>query len=197
MKNLPHSVSGFTLIELLVVVSILGILITLVATQAPKALDSARMTQTLNNARQLQIATLNMSMDTAAAGSGASWTTGTDGSPMSVSSFSQALMDGKYITGGELQKVYAAPGIVINNTNFEKNNIAFSIMETTEATPSDQPFLITKNWSEGTLTTDAPYGDKGFIVYTKGGSGGKYTRLSDAQSPSAVGTNFSALKPLN
>lgn len=197
MKHLPRSVYAFTLIELLVVVSILGILITLVATQAPKALDTARMTQTLNNARQLQLATLNMSVDTAAAGSGVSWTTGTNGETLSVSTFSQALMDGKYVTGAELQKLYTAKGIVINNTNFAANNIAFAIMATSESTPSDQPFLITKNWQSGALTTNAPYGDLGFVVFTKGGSGGKYTRATDANNPSVVGTNYGALTPLN
>jgi len=139
-----------------------------------------------------------MSIDTTAAGNGVSWTTGTNnGETLTVSTFSQALMDGKYLSGADLQKVYAAPGVIVNNTNFTADGIAFSIMQTSESSPSDQPFVITKNWQDGSLTTNAPYGDKGFIVFRKGGDGGTYSRPTDAQSPSVVGTNYTDLTPLN
>jgi len=197
MKKLPHSVSAFTLIELLVVISIIAILASLAIPAVSSALVRGQMTQTLNNARQLTLATQTMSIDTTTAGSGVSWTTGTNNQPLTVTTFSQALTDGKYLTGSDLQKIYAAPGVIVNNTNFAANNIAFSIMATTEASPSDQPFVITRNWSKGTLSTNAPYGDKGFIVFRKGGDGGTFSRPTDATAPSVVGTNYSTLKPLN
>jgi prepilin-type N-terminal cleavage/methylation domain-containing protein len=197
MKKLPQSLRGFTLIELLVVISIIAILASLAIPAVSSALTRGQMTQTLNNARQLSLATQTMSIDTTAAGSGVSWTTGTNNETLTVATFSQALTDGKYLTAADRQKIYAAPGVIVNNTNFAANSIAFSIMATTESSPSDQPFVITKNWQAGALTTNAPYGDKGFIVFRKGGDGGTYSRPTDATAPSVVGTNYSTLTPLN
>jgi len=197
MKNLTRSLKAFTLIELLVVISIIAILASLAIPAVSSALTRGQMTQTLNNARQLTLATQTMSIDTTAAGSGVSWTTGTNNETLAVPGFSQALMDGKYLTGTDLQKIYAAPGVVVNNTNFTAESIAFLIMETTESSPSDQPFVITRNWKSSGLGTNAPYGEKGFIVFRKGGDGGTYSRPADATAPSVVGTNYSSLAPLD
>jgi prepilin-type N-terminal cleavage/methylation domain-containing protein len=196
MKSKKHPLSAFTLIELLVVISIIAILASLAIPAVSSALVRGQMTQTLNNARQLTLATQTMSIDTTTAGSGVSWTTGTNGDPLTVSTFSAALTDGKYLSSSDLRKVYAAPGVVIDDTNYSADNIAFSIMETLESSPSDQPFVITKNWQDGALTPDAPYGEKGFIVFRKGGDGGTYSRPADATNPSVVSSNYSELVPL-
>lgn len=199
MKPLKRSPKAFTLIELLVVISIIAILASLAIPAVSSALTRGQMTQTLNNARQLTLATQTMSMDTTTAGSGAAWTVGSDGSQLTVDTFSQELLVGKYLTDSDLRKLYAAPGVVIPTTlsNFTATDIAFSIMETQESSPSDQPFLITRNWVDGELTTNAPYGDKGFIVFRKGGDGGTYSRPADATNPAVVTTNWSELKTLD
>ncbi|MEX1110400.1 MAG: type II secretion system protein [Chthoniobacterales bacterium] len=200
MKSPLRSLRGFTLIELLVVISIIAILASLAIPAISSALVRGQMTQTLNNARQLTIATQTMSMDTTTAGGGAAWTVGSDGQMLTVGTFSQELMTNKYLTVSDLRKIYAAPGVIVppTSSNFTAADIAFSIMETRESSPSDQPFVITKNWTvSGTLDTNAvPYGDKGFIVFRKGGDGGTYSRASDATNPAAVPTNYSDLKPL-
>jgi prepilin-type N-terminal cleavage/methylation domain-containing protein len=198
MKLPIRSLRGFTLIELLVVISIIAILASLAIPAISSALARGQMTQTLNNARQLTIATQTMSMDSTTAGGGTSWTMGSDGQMLTVNTFSQELMTNKYLTVSDLRKIYAAPGVIVPTTssNFTPADIAFSIMETRESSPSDQPFLITKNWEDGELTTNAPYGDKGFIVFRKGGDGGTFSRASDATNPAAVTTNYSELKPL-
>ncbi len=198
MKMLRLSIRAFTLIELLVVISIIAILASLAIPAVSSALVRGQMTQTLNNARQLTLATQTMSIDTTTAGSGASWTTGSDGSPLNVSTFSQELITGNYLSDSDLRKIYAAPGVLIpaNATTFDAGDIAFSIMETQESSASDQPFVITKNWQSGALTTNAPYGEKGFIVFRKGGDGGTFSRPADATNPSVVSTNYSQLRPL-
>jgi len=196
MQTSHHAHRAFTLIELLVVISIIAILASLSVPAVSSALHRGQMTQTLNNARQLTLATQTMSIDTTAAGSGVSWTLGTNNQPLTVAAFSQALIEGSYLTAADLQKIYAAPGVVVNSTTFNGGNIAFSIMQTTESSPSDQPFVITKNWEQGKLTTNVPYADKGFIVFRKGGDGGIYTRPTDATAPMVVGTNYDTLVPL-
>jgi prepilin-type N-terminal cleavage/methylation domain-containing protein len=198
MKSPFRSLRGFTLIELLVVISIIAILASLAIPAISSALVRGQMTQTLNNARQLTIATQTMSMDTTTAGGGTAWTVGSDGQMLTVDTFTQELMTNKYLTVSDLRKIFAAPGVIVPTTssNFTAADIAFSIMETRESSPSDQPFLITKNWENGELTTNAPYGDKGFIVFRKGGDGGTFSRASDATNPAAVTTNYSQLKPL-
>jgi prepilin-type N-terminal cleavage/methylation domain-containing protein len=198
MKSPFRSLRGFTLIELLVVISIIAILASLAIPAISSALVRGQMTQTLNNARQLTIATQTMSMDTTTAGGGTAWTVGSDGQMLTVDTFTQELMTNKYLTVSDLRKIFAAPGVIVPTTssNFTAENIAFSIMETRESSPSDQPFLITKNWENGELTTNAPYGDKGFIVFRKGGDGGTFSRASDATNPAAVTTNYADLKPL-
>ena len=198
MKSPFRSLRGFTLIELLVVISIIAILASLAIPAISSALVRGQMTQTLNNARQLTIATQTMSMDTTTAGGGTAWTVGSDGQMLTVDTFTQELMTNKYLTVSDLRKIFAAPGVIVPTTssNFTAENIAFSIMETRESSPSDHPFLITKNWENGELTTNAPYGDKGFIVFRKGGDGGTFSRASDATNAAAVTTNDAELEPL-
>ena len=196
MKHLPKSLRAFTLIELLVVISIIAILASLAIPAVSNALVRGQMTQTLNNARQLHLATQTMSIDTTTAGDGVTWTY-SNNQPLTVATFSTALTEGKYLTGQDLRKIYAAPGVLVTDTNFSAANIAFKILQTQESSPSDQPFVITKNWESisAGLGTNAPYSDKGFIMFRKGGDGGVFTRPADAKSTNVLSTNV--LTPLS
>lgn len=200
MKPARPSRAAFTLIELLVVISIIGILATLAVPAVNNALVQGQMTGTLNNARQLQIATQQMALDTANTGEGISWTTTNSNNggsqPVGLNAFFTALTTNNYLSVADLRKVLTAPGVSPGNavSNFTKGNIAFNIFEVSEQSPSDQPFVVTANWTgRGNLTNNAPYGKKGFVVFAKGGSGGIYKRVQDASStnifPSSSGAN--------
>ncbi len=195
MKSLKRSLRGFTLIELLVVISIIAILASLAIPAVTSALTRGQMTQTLNNARQLHLATQTMSMDTTTSGDGVSWTfnMSNPSTALGVQAFSQALIDGKYLTGPDLRKIFSAPGVAPAGTNFTAATIAFKIIATSDNSPSDQPFVFTKNLTPGSplSSTGVPYGDKGFVLFRKGGDGGMFTRPQDSTNTNVIGTNNS------
>ena len=81
MKTLRHSLRAFTLIELLVVISIIAILASLAIPAVTGALTRGQLTQTLNNARQLQLATQTMALDSFTTGEGPGWPGDMQGGP--------------------------------------------------------------------------------------------------------------------
>lgn len=185
--KLTRKPSAFTLIELLVVISIIGILATLAVPAVNNALVQGQMTQTLNNARQLHLATQMMSLDTFnAGGDGLQWTSSVseqgDIQKASLSEYFDALTNNNYLTQTDLRKLMSAPGKQPTGNNFNADNIAFTIFWVEESSPADQPFVVTQNWSGRALTNESPYGKKGFVMFAKGGSGGIYKRVQDANS---------------
>jgi prepilin-type N-terminal cleavage/methylation domain-containing protein len=186
MKLKPKN-SAFTLIELLVVISIIGILITIAVPNIATALTRAKMTETLANARSLQQATQMMTLDSQQVGSGIEWTTTMTGgapTPVGLGVFLDALTNDGYMTKQELRKVLSAPGRQPTADGFNAGNIAFTIYAVSDTSPSDQVFVATANVVPGgAMNADAtPYGNKGFVVFNKGGGGGIYKRSQDASN---------------
>ncbi len=186
--KLKRTPSAFTLIELLVVISIIAILASLAIPAVTGALVKGQLVQTMNNGRQLQLATQMMTLDTInAGGDGLEWTSSNQNgtaTPVGLGVYFAALTNNNYLTEADLRKVLSAPGKAVQGNNFGSGNIAFKIFGVTEQSPSDQPLLVTANWGgSGTgLTTDAPYGKKGFVIYKKSGEGAMFTRPQDATS---------------
>lgn len=199
MQPLRRSLQAFTLIELLVVISIIAILASLSIPAVTGALTRGQMTQTLSNARQLHLQTQTMTIDTTTTGFGWSWTSeGTN--PGTLSGFCGALITNNYLTATELRKIFTAPGVnpPASGSAFEAGNVAFKVMQTKDSDPSENVFVVTKNWSSGGLQGESqPYGSKGFVLMRKGGDGSVFTRSADAISPNVIGTNISQLTPLN
>ncbi len=180
--KIKKSPSAFTLIELLVVISIIAILASLAIPAVTGALTRGQMVQTLNNARQLQLATQTMSLDTFTSGNGMAWTFDDTGAPADLSTFFLNLTRDNYLTENDLNKLLTAPGIGPGASGTPTaSNIAFKIFQVAENNPGDQPFVVTNNWAGGELTPDAsPYGSKGFVLFRKGGEGNFFTRPSEA-----------------
>ncbi len=119
-----------------------------------------------------------------------------------VSDFVQRLVDNDYLKSGDL-KVFAAPGITpwtgaytkpvdanskgtlapaFNGGNTGSSNCAFKIYLVTDKDAGTAIFMATKNFSFSSNTstainaTTSPFGDKGFVVFHKGGDGTFYKR---------------------
>jgi prepilin-type N-terminal cleavage/methylation domain-containing protein len=174
--------SGFTLIELLVVISIIAILASLALPAITGALARGQMTQTLSNMKQLHLVTQQMALDATTTGDtnigwpgdmpNASWAT-----------WSTNVVGGHMVTN-DFMKMVSAPGITAPaNTSPSglqpgqrtgRAVILYSISET-----NDSSFVLftssnfTNSASGGTrpVPSALPYGDKGFIVFRKGGDG--------------------------
>jgi prepilin-type N-terminal cleavage/methylation domain-containing protein len=167
---------GFTLIELLVVISIIGILASLAIPAVTGALVRGQMTGTLNNARQLQLATFNANLDQEMAGDISAW----PGTNRNFTDWTGILTNG-YLSPTDLRKLFAAPRIVVADPPVV-GSIAFLVFQVgNQGVGEDSVFLATKNWplpSGGgnpalSPTTD-PYQDKGFVIMRRGGDGGVF-----------------------
>jgi len=171
---MKKSSRAFTLIELLVVIAIIAILASLALPSLTSALGRAQMTQSLSNMKQLHLATTQMALDGMTTGdTNLAWP-GDIGA--TFNGWATNLIGGAYLTTNDFAKLVSAPG---------KQNppgavpaaadsaiIAYGVAENSEG---GTVFLTTANYEYqsggGTLSTNAPYGKKGFVVFRKGGDG--------------------------
>jgi len=196
MKKILSSLA-FTLIELLVVISIIAILASLAIPALTSALVQAQLTQTVSNAKQIHLATFNMSNDSLTTGDQTiGWPGDLSGTNaiQTTKQFVTLLVNGDYLKPGDL-KIFAAQGVQpfiptttgtdISNFNGATNN-AYKIFYVTSQQDSSTIFLETKNFSYGNSPAldpnAAPYGDKGFVVFHKGGDGTKYKKGQATQT---------------
>ena len=170
--------AALTWVELLVAIAVLAVLATLATLMTPAVtvyMVQGQLAQTLNNARQLQIATQMMAADNLQAGSGIEWTTiydkGRAVRPAATEEFFTALTKGGYVTKNELKKLLAAPGKGPGQDDPTVANSCFKFFQVSQESPKEQPLLVTANWTPQGLSRDEPYGMKEFVVYNKGGGG--------------------------
>ena len=182
MKSLRSS--AFTLIELLVVISIIGILAGLALPALNNAMTQGQMTATLSNMKQLHLATQQMALDATTSGdTNLGWPGDTGGS---WSTWATNLMGGNYLSPSDLAKLLSAPGVIVatTDTNTAPAKSALTIYQVGENSDGNSVFISTANFALGTdgsgqVSTNKPYGNKGFIVFHKAGDG---ARLSTRQA---------------
>jgi prepilin-type N-terminal cleavage/methylation domain-containing protein len=186
MKIPPTRLRAFTLTELLVVLAVIALLVLTLLPGISRRSERYSPTQTLSNARQLQVITQQMSLDQyAAGGDGIEWTSvKSDGEirPAPLATYFETLGNGNYLSDQDLKRLLTGPGIGPGNDAPNAENICFKFFQVEEASPLDQPLLVTANWEQGLLSDNAPYGKKRFIVFSKGGEGAIFRNPADASS---------------
>ena len=171
--------SGFTLIELLVVISIIAILASLAIPAVTGALARGQMAQTLSNFKQLHLATFNMDLDNQQAGSGSGWPGTNAGAPANALAWVTALTNGNYLKPNEVAKMLSAQSVQADPAFASTNSWAAIVYGVGNVDDSGVIFLSTKNVAFTAATTNAtvplstatPYGNKGFVIFHKGGDG--------------------------
>lgn len=126
-----------------------------------------------------------------------------------VSEFVQRLVDNDYLKPGDL-KVFATAGITPWTGTYNpppdsnskgalspafdaEKNCAFKIYKVTDKDGGNTLFMATKNFTytsnstQAIDTTKTPFGDKGFVVFHKGGDGTFYKR-QQATAKTILGT---------
>jgi len=183
MKKLPRSVSAFTLIELLVVISIIAILASLAIPAVTGALVRGQMTQTLSNMKQLHLVAQTMALDATTTGdTNVGWPG--DMPSKTWSGWVTNAVPG-YMKTNDMAKLLSAPGITVPATaslssltaGQASGGRAIILYQVSETNGSTAVLLSSANFtnsaSGGTALSagSLPYGDKGFVVFRKGGDG--------------------------
>jgi prepilin-type N-terminal cleavage/methylation domain-containing protein len=186
--------AAFTLIEMLVVISIIVVLASFAVPAVISGLTKGQMVGTLNNARQMYLAGQQMALDGATnSDPNFGWpgdlNSATAGAPAgtkisTLDEYCNRLVQNDYLKAGDLQKILSAPGITCTVTGNADGTVTLAgrpslkVYKIQEVDPSNAIFAVTNNYTYDTalVSTDAPYGDKGFIVMRKGGDASTYKK---------------------
>jgi len=137
------------------------------------SLTKGQMLQTLNNMRQLHLATEQMAID-GSTNASLGWPGDAGGT---FSHWAEALVKENYLTTNDLAKLLSVPGRQVKTGSIPAmKDTGLLVYAVKAASPQDTVFLTTANFTNtptgGALdATATPYGAKGFVVFQRGGSG--------------------------
>jgi prepilin-type N-terminal cleavage/methylation domain-containing protein len=182
---------AFTLIELLVVISIIAILAGLALPAITGALSRGQLTQSMSNSRQLHLATSQMALDGLTTGdTNLGWPGDLNGT---WGGWKDALINNNYMTAADFAKMMSAPGVPVSTNNLGTSaDKGLKVYNIGENAASTTVFITTANYVYGNpLNRNAkPFGDKGFVVFRRGGDGAIYQKNQATNSSVLLQEDF-------
>lgn len=164
--------------EQLVILLVLIVLAIAVTPLAHKYLVADHISQPLSNMKQLHLATRQMALDGITTGNTLyGWPGDTGGT---FSNWTSNLISGGYLSKRDLCKLLSAPGVSISpNDDLLQNHTAILLYTVRESTDGSGVFFTSANFintpTGGILDPKAKsYGNKGFVVFRKGGDGATF-----------------------
>jgi prepilin-type N-terminal cleavage/methylation domain-containing protein len=171
---------AFTLIELLVVISIIAILASLALPAITGALARGQMTQSLSNMKQLHLVAQQIANDGTTSGdTNFAWPG--DLPTKTWAKWVEIVTNG-YMTPADLAKMCSAPGIIANSGTIGASTApatrAVVVYQVADTNDSSVIIFSSSNFTNpvtgpGTppVAAGKPFGNKGFVVFRKGGDG--------------------------
>ena len=168
--------AGITWVEVLVIIGILFVLWSMALPLVSSLLTKAQMTKSLENMKTLHLVAQEMEMDGSKTGNtNLGWPGDTGGS---FSNWASQIVKGGYLTTNDLCKMLSAAGCIVPSGKIPPmNETAVRVYAVTKDSEGDAVTFTSANFTNTPAGGEAlnpsakPYGDKGFVVFRKGGDG--------------------------
>jgi prepilin-type N-terminal cleavage/methylation domain-containing protein len=203
--RLAVTAAAFTLIELLVVIAIIATIAAFAVPALTSALTKGQMTGTVNNARQLYLASYQMALDGATnSDANLAWPGDYSNGVTTLQDYCTKLVANDYLKASDLPKILSAPGATCAATASGTGSATtvtlsgtsgLKVYPVTAADGSNVIFAVTSNYTYDTdfaSSTAVPFGDKGFVVVRKGGDAA-VLRKNNAKHTSGQEASFESL----
>jgi len=181
--------SAFTLIELLVVISIIGILASLAIPAVLGGIAKAQMTQALSNMKQLHLTAQQMSLDgTTTSDATLGWPGNTN--YISFTAWATNVVPA-YLSTNDFDKLFSVAGAIVSTFPTANNN-GIHVWLAGDNDDGSTVVFSTKNITNSSTNwqTNAGsvlFGNRGFVVFRKGGDGAVYLPKQITNTP-MIGT---------
>jgi len=183
--------SAFTLIELLVVISIIGILASLSIPAVLGGIAKAQQTQVLSNMKQLHLTCQQMALDSSTTGDAS---LGWPGSYVGGFNEWKTNVYPAYLSSNDFVKLFSVAGATLSTAVMPAGNTnGIKVVGVSENDDGSTVLLYTRNVTpaaSGPWTTNSTplFGNRGFVVFRKGGDGSVYLLPRQLTATNLLGT---------